>query len=125
MKTADKKQLSNQILRDSGFLALQKCLDYSMLLGVYKTTKHIGKENILSTIWPEQRRNGWVSKSGKRVYFFSIIDYLQTYTFKKKMEHFVKSKILYPNHSDNVTVIPPYKYYKRFYKFMSGRVIKE
>ena len=114
-------------MRDSSFLGEQKCLDYSILLGVYKCSSPMKDREELgdNIMWGEQKRNGWVSKSGKRAYFFSIIDYLQSYTIKKQIEHFLKAKILYPGQSDKVTVIPPYQYYIRFYKFISRRVIKE
>ena len=49
------------------------------------------------------------------VLYFGVIDILQTYRPRKKMEHFVKSLF---NDGNAVSVIEPGKYAHRFREFM-------
>ncbi len=49
--------------------------------------------------------------------FFGIIDFLQEYTLRKKLEHAAKAAI-HPSQSKGVSVADPHAYAKRFMRFM-------
>lgn len=54
-------------------------------------------------------------KKKNSLYFIGIIDILQKYNTKKKLEHGIKSVAYNPN---EISAVDPTHYAKRFYKFM-------
>jgi hypothetical protein len=89
-------ELFKQIERDTMFLRKMKIMDYSLLLGV-----HQGE--LAGDVVPDpephnskfqQCYGGLAAEPLKAVYFCGIIDILQQYTAGKKVERFVKTKLL-------------------------------
>ena len=114
----DAQNLQSIIEKDVKFLAKQNIMDYSLLFGIGKKQNgFLGQ--ISSSINPEYI----YSTSGKYIYYFKIIDYLQYYGRKKKAENWIKrmTKI----RKDNmISVIPPKAYGERFKDFMSKKLFR-
>ena len=70
-------------------------MDYSLLLGIHRSTPNDGdtrvasKSRVVSNIW--QRHRGGVRGVNGDIYFLSVIDILQKFDFSKKMENKMKS----------------------------------
>jgi hypothetical protein len=62
----------------------------------------------------------FVSKTERNTaYIIVIIDYLQTYNLKKKMENNIKNYLTErPENYDDISCVPPDVYAQRFYKYM-------
>ena len=62
-------------------------------------------------------KTSFVSTCGNLIYHVGLIDYLQKYTFSKKVERYVKIKTTsaMPN---EISSIDPDMYFHRFNKFM-------
>jgi len=67
-------------------------------------------------------RNIWKSKDGKTIYYIGLIDMLIQYGMKKQLEHTYKRTILGGSDND-ISVIPPEKYAKRFLDFILPRIV--
>ena len=52
----------------------------------------------------------------------AIIDYLQTFNLRKKLEYFFKAKV-FQGGKDLISCVPASNYAQRFYKFMKAEVI--
>lgn len=119
----------DQLKYDSEFLAEHNVMDYSLLVGIVnedslKGTKKLEKENYppdnskktifqadefgLLTWNPELKR--------KEIYYFGIIDILQIYSSKKKLEHLFKSVAF---KTETISIVEPSFYAKRFCTFLS------
>jgi hypothetical protein len=96
VSTDMKHALLRQIKLDSGFLNRMKIMDYSLLLGVHESEPAGG-------VIPEPQAycsrfekcfGGIAAEPMRAIYFVGIIDMLQQYTAGKKVERFLKTKIL-------------------------------
>jgi 1-phosphatidylinositol-4-phosphate 5-kinase len=130
-----KKLYLDQLYLDSQFLAQHNVMDYSLLVGIHyddeegrlATQKKQAEWSRLYTEDASYRSifqtdgngiAGWNTEANRReVYFIGIIDILQKYTPKKKIEHFLKS---IPYKAATVSVVEPSYYAKRFHNFLSG-----
>jgi hypothetical protein len=67
-----------------------------------------------------KRADGGLSnEEGNEVYFFTVIDILQQWNWKKKLENSIKS-IANPSESQGISAVPPDVYRERFVKFLAG-----
>lgn len=124
-----------QLQADSQFLAQHNVMDYSLLVGVHydnddgkeKTrkklvewTRYYAEDSSFKSLFQVDGSGmaGWnVDTKTREVYFIGIIDILQKYTPKKKIEHFFKS---IPYKANTVSVVEPSYYARRFYNFIKG-----
>ena len=90
-------------------------LDYSLLLAV--ETLELG-----SAAPRDLGRYRYYSTCGRYVYHISIIDYLTTFNFGKRIESFYKTKIK-GNDEKLVSAVNPDLYAQRFVDFMRNEVI--
>lgn len=124
-----------QLHADSQFLAQHNVMDYSLLVGVHydndegkeKTrkklvewTRYYAEDSSFKSLFQVDGSGmaGWnIDTKTREVYFIGIIDILQKYTPKKKIEHFFKS---IPYKANTVSVVEPSYYARRFYNFIKG-----
>ena len=113
----DIKRLKNSLYRDINFLKKFNIMDYSLLLGICKRNEY------LSDKIPRQygTEKFILSKSGKYIYFMTVIDYLQEYNYNKRIEHSLKA-IRNPKYIINISAIPTKPYANRFINFIHDRI---
>ena len=89
-------------------------MDYSLLFGVAKC----GSRN------PFIMENSTFLRSSddKFIYFFSIIDYFQCYTIRKRFEHYFKSLTLAPGKINCMSCVSPKMYADRFLGFIENQI---
>eukprot|EP01084_Bolivina_argentea_P034994 64867_1 len=133
-----RKKLIKQLEVDTKFLSDNNVMDYSLLLGIYnmKITYGSPQNNINQiddesyTKYNEYLENGGDIYGGVRsaliegpgIYYFGIIDAIQKYNFKKKLEAFFKVWIQRKN-SKGISCVNPQLYRKRFIKYMKSIII--
>jgi len=108
---------------DVKFLTQLDIIDYSLLLGFHFFSPAAaaaavvgGDPNSTSTMehfFNSSWQKGVLSENGTELYFAGIIDILQTYTWRKKLEVFFKTKLLCKD-GRGVSVAPPKNYADRF-----------
>lgn len=100
--------LKDQILRDSAFLADMNLMDYSLLVGVHRKRFGLRESQIEG-----MSGDNACAVEGPGRYYFSIIDILQEWNLKKKLERFVKIffKRLDPQ---GISAMEPRAYQDRF-----------
>lgn len=129
-----KLQLCEQLAKDCGFLRDHGIMDYSLLVGVHFQNKKgedppndngsIGafayaRENgVAHRINAFQQDDGGMKSSFNfglnHVYFMGLIDVLQLYNVKKKMEHGVK---MFRFKRNEISSVDPGLYFDRFMQF--------
>ena len=108
--------LMDNVFSDVQFFLNQKIIDYSLLVGIMQ--KSDLKDEQLELI-EALRSNGSVffSKNGEFIYFLSIIDYFQLYTFNKFIEKNLK-KLYTLNFKLNTSSQPAHYYSNRFLNYI-------
>jgi 1-phosphatidylinositol-4-phosphate 5-kinase len=96
-----------QLVVDSTFLCDEfGTMDYSLLVGIHKETLSLNVPEIESSL-------SACAAHVPVLYFFGIIDFLQTWTLRKQLEMWFKVYIWRQN-PDGISAIPPRKYRERF-----------
>lgn len=120
--------LMKTIAADLRVLESFKIMDFSLLVGVHNldlAADGVPIEPInIETLKETDSWGAIPAKNGKGenlLLFMGIIDILQSYRFKKKLEHTFKSMI---HDGDSISVHKPSYYCKRFQEFMATRVLK-
>uniref|UniRef100_K3WGV7 PIPK domain-containing protein n=1 Tax=Globisporangium ultimum (strain ATCC 200006 / CBS 805.95 / DAOM BR144) TaxID=431595 RepID=K3WGV7_GLOUD len=117
-------KIYDQIHKDSDFLCSQGIMDYSLLMGVQSSEYMVDASDLLPqrSTMGKQDENLFTqvatSVSGPSLYHFGIIDFLQQWTFEKKMERFYKC-FFKRKDPDGVSAMPPKPYKFRFQQKMS------
>lgn len=120
--------LMKTIAADLRVLESFKIMDFSLLVGVHnldlaQDSTPIEPINI-ETLGETDSWGAIPAKNSKGenlLLFMGIIDILQSYRFKKKLEHTFKSMI---HDGDSISVHKPSYYCKRFQEFMATRVLR-
>lgn len=123
------EELMKTIASDLRVLESFKIMDFSLLVGVHNLD--LAQDTDCPPIEPMslenlKETNSWRaipaknSKGENLLLFMGIIDILQSYRFKKKLEHTFKSMI---HDGDSISVHKPSYYCKRFQEFMATRVL--
>jgi 1-phosphatidylinositol-4-phosphate 5-kinase len=124
----------DQLKRDAQFLAEHNVMDYSLLVGMSKDgsppempTKR--KPNMVDSSFQnifQQYMHGTSSLNADNgdpeTAYFGIIDVLQQYNTRKKLEHLLKS-VRYEG--DNISIVQPSYYAKRFVDFITSKFGRE
>lgn len=79
------------------FLESNNLIDYSLLVGVHYTGQGQSQDFVEGGRYkPFHKRclGGLLSADGKEIYYIGIIDFLTTYTLRKKGETFAKRLLL-------------------------------
>ena len=98
-------------------------MDYSLLLAIEKNklakrTSNIQEDLNTETI-PTSGRYTRQSSDEKFTYHLSLIDFLQDWNLKKRMERFAKTKLRNKDPA-GLSAIEPSAYQKRFHRFIEG-----
>lgn len=120
--------LMQTIAADLRVLESFKIMDFSLLVGIH----NLDMERDVSPIEPVNIENmnetdSWGAIPAKNdrgerlLLFMGIIDILQSYRLKKKLEHTFKSMI---HDGDSISVHKPSYYCKRFQEFMATKVLR-
>ena len=123
-KEEDILEIKNNLINDIGFYKRLSLMDYSLLFIIIDFPNNIDPDyNQIMGFLDDPKYKGHVYKSGneKYIYIVGIIDYLQKYNFKKKMEHCIKG-IVYGKEKNMVSAVEPEYYGKRFNDFMMKNV---
>lgn len=117
--------LFEQLKRDTAFLENCEIMDYSLLVGIVDLDQ-VAISGAIPWALPEKLSvfrtddGGFRSSDGKDramglVYYMGIIDVLQPYNLRKKVEHALKSLRESP---DALSCVDPAQYSKRFVDFV-------
>eukprot|EP01111_Echinosteliopsis_oligospora_P014644 TRINITY_DN5554_c0_g2_i1.p1 TRINITY_DN5554_c0_g2~~TRINITY_DN5554_c0_g2_i1.p1 ORF type:complete len:677 (+),score=100.46 TRINITY_DN5554_c0_g2_i1:98-2128(+) len=113
-----------QVIKDSNFLCELGIMDYSLLIGFHfhhQNNRASGQCSDDAKVKPGFRWNaGVVSIDGVETYYMGIIDILQSWNFKKKMERFAKG--LLGKSKSGISSVPPKPYSLRFQKSMCNLI---
>ena len=93
-------------------------MDYSLLIKIEKMDND--QMNAFDNI--TLSRNQFVSQDMLKLYHIGIIDYLQEFSRKKKVENFTKTIFKSKSGSRKISCVPPQLYGERFVEFMIKEV---
>ena len=98
-------------------------MDYSLLIGFEEVTQapSFGINRSPQGFDKVIGKHSFRSSCKKFIYHISIIDYLQSFTFKKQSEIYLKTKFLGAKSSE-LSSMSPVPYCLRFNKFMKNNV---
>eukprot|EP01084_Bolivina_argentea_P063338 115679_1 len=109
-------------------------MDYSLLLGIYSmkiamTTRLNEDDNEYKEEEKQSLHNyaGGLRAEiieGAGLYYMGIIDTLQIYNYKKKMETFMKTYIMRDD-GNGISCVEPVKYQKRFMNYMNNIIVTD
>ena len=123
----DINEILNNLKNDINFFKRMHLMDYSLLFIIieYPTAMDPDYNQIISLL-DDPKYIGHVYKSAnmEQIYIVGIIDYLQKYDIKKKMENLFKG-IIYGKERNMISAVEPEYYAKRFYDFMEKYVFVE
>lgn len=105
---AYRNSLLRRVYKDADLLRKHSIMDYSVLVQVHNT----------------EYESSFYSKESHKWYSFAIIDYLNRYTFKKKVEYYLK-KLKFGRKINTISVRDPFKYFRRFFNFMSEKILTQ
>ena len=123
-KEEDINEIKNILNNDVVFYKSLKLMDYSLLFIIIDFPNKIDPDyNQIVGLLDDPKYRGHVYKSenGKYIYIIGIIDYLQKYNFKKKMEHCMKG-IINGKENNMISAVEPEYYGDRFNDFMMKNV---
>jgi len=137
-------KLHNQLKLDTDWLKTHMIMDYSLLVGIAMepatddgeaaagapsedAEQHQRHEPFFSN-WQKEMgglhaREPETGQVRPETYFFGIIDILQEYNMKKKLEHAYKAQILRKDPT-KISAVSPVVYGDRFFEFMTKQVLQ-
>ena len=77
-----------------------------------KSVKHVPAHKVDS--------GGMLAANASQIYFLGIIDYLTTYSLRKRSETFAKRFFLSESQQSDISCVPPAEYGYRFREFMNS-----
>merc|ERR1712228_847362 len=140
MTRDDRACILKQIKKDTMFLQQHGIMDYSLLLGIYymKIECDVDMKVSNSVIMEEEEQKsddeedkaahnylGGIRAQiidGPGLYYIGIIDTLQEYTFRKKLETFYKTYVRRDD-GNGISCVDPITYQQRFFEYMSHIMI--
>ena len=127
----EKARIWLTVCADCDFLHRQHLLDYSLLLGIYRPPPTLApkqKQQRLQQLAQQCRGTGVVSRDRQKIYFFGIIDVLEKFTIRWRVQRAVL-RLLYClamrwAQSDGISAMPPALYADRFRTFVAHEVLQ-
>ena len=134
--TVDKQvnqQISNRLREDVEFLCNHDLMDYSILVGIRNVQMEVRNTLVfisplilsysfmINRTYSPQIPYGTRLIEGPGIFYLGIIDYLQKYTFKKKLERFWKCFFRCADR-DGISDVPPLNYRNRILERVVGNV---
>ena len=134
-------KLYKQLQADTEWLKTHMIMDYSLLVGIAmepateeavvaaaEGEEEHHREEPFFSMW-QQEMGGLTSREldgtiRSETYFFGIIDILQEYNMKKKLEHAYKAQILRKDPT-KISAVNPVVYGDRFFDFMTKQVLQD
>ena len=123
-KEEDISEIKTILNNDVVFYKRLRLMDYSLLFIIIDFPNKIDPDysQIVGLLDdPKYRGHVYKSESEKYIYICGIIDYLQKYNFKKKMEHCMKG-IINGKENNMISAVEPEYYGNRFNDFMIKNV---
>lgn len=146
----DRKEILKMMRTDVKLMSKYNLMDYSLLLGIQENPNYmdarreyaksnnnnnsvsldISRVSSIASNSGEMQlvqkrfdgsRHKFLSKCGRYIYHIGIIDYLQDFNFDKKIENFLKFRLLMKG--AGISAVPPPDYADRFLRFMRDHVI--
>jgi len=143
MDKSTRKKMLRQLDRDTAFLERNNVMDYSLLMGIYfmkiafresplrplRTLDSIDSDDSKQSqpVWNEQDFYGGVRAScieGPGIYYFGLIDMMQKYSWRKKLETWWKHIVLRKD-VEGISCVAPDLYRRRFMKYMRSIIISD
>ena len=130
LEERDRARVWAMICADCDFLQRQNLLDYSLLVGVYRPPASLvpaQKQEMLQQLASACRGTGAVSRDRQKVYFFGIIDVLEKFTIRWRVQRAVL-RLLYGlamrwSYAEGISAMPPPLYADRFRTFAAHEVL--
>ena len=130
LEDRDRAKVWSMICADCEFLQRQNLLDYSLLIGIYRPPATLipqQKQALLQSLAAQCRGTAAVSRDRQKVFFFGVIDVLEKYTIRWRVQRVVL-RLLYGlawrwTSSDGISAMPPPLYADRFRTFMAHEVL--
>ena len=118
------------VMSDTELLQQENLLDYSLLLGVYRPPATLlpqQKHALLREYAKRCRGTALVSRDRQKVYFFGIIDILERFTLRWRVQRMVL-KLFYGlsmrwSAADGISAMPPTLYADRFRTFVAHEIL--
>ena len=130
LEAHDAQRIWSMVCADCDLLQQQQVLDYSLLIGIYRPPASLlpqQKQALLQQLAQQCRGCGVVSRDRQKVYFFGIIDVLEKFTLRWRVQRAVL-RLLYglamrSGSSDGISAMPPALYADRFRTFVAHEVL--
>ena len=123
-KEEDITEIKSNLVNDIKFYKRLRLMDYSLLFIIIDFPNKIDPDynQIVGLLEdPKYRGHVYRSQNEEFIYIIGIIDYLQKYNFKKKIENCFKS-LLYGKEKNMISSVEPEYYGDRFHDFMVEKV---
>ena len=117
-------EIKNILKNDIEFYKSLGLMDYSLLFIIIDFPNNIDPDykQIVDLLEdPKYKGHVYKSENEQYIYIIGVIDYLQEYNFRKKMEHCLKG-IIYGKEKNMISAVEPQYYGTRFYDFMMKNV---
>eukprot|EP00928_Gymnodinium_smaydae_P027322 TRINITY_DN21170_c0_g1_i1.p1 TRINITY_DN21170_c0_g1~~TRINITY_DN21170_c0_g1_i1.p1 ORF type:complete len:1067 (+),score=206.70 TRINITY_DN21170_c0_g1_i1:123-3203(+) len=123
----DRASLAEIVAADAAFLREQGMLDYSLLVGIHRLPRDLAPAEHEARLQQLIAAGGYVSLERQKVYFFGIIDVLESYSLRWQMQHAVLRTAYCLSckcaSMDGISALPPHEYADRFQTFVSREVL--
>mmetsp|Transcript_134115 Transcript_134115/g.388229 ORF Transcript_134115/g.388229 Transcript_134115/m.388229 type:complete len:776 (-) Transcript_134115:117-2444(-) len=124
----DKEKLAEMITADVAFLGQQGLIDYSLLVGIHRLESTESGESRQQKLTDLVASGGYASLDKQRVYFFGIIDVLESYTIGWKVQRCALTTALrcvcQSVGVDGISAMSPPEYASRFVTFVLSKVLQ-
>ena len=124
---AAKAELAETLQADAAFLAEQGLLDYSLLVGIHRLPPSMPPAQREARVEALAAQGGYVSRDRQKVYFFGIIDVLETYSLRWQAQRAALTAGYYAlcrgAEPDGISAMTPDDYADRFYTFVLHEVL--
>ena len=124
---SDRLHIAETIVGDSKFLASQGLLDYSLLVGIIRLPAHLNQAQSEARLEQLRAAGGYISLERQKAYFFGIIDVLEFYNLRWRMQRLVLVALyhLICKGADalGISALDPHDYAERFRTFMLYEVL--
>eukprot|EP00026_Physarum_polycephalum_P015042 Phypoly_transcript_15628.p1 GENE.Phypoly_transcript_15628~~Phypoly_transcript_15628.p1 ORF type:complete len:114 (+),score=13.12 Phypoly_transcript_15628:366-707(+) len=97
-------------------------MDYSLILGLHLIRDYDPSGRIYTGTFAQNPwTSGLLSDDRSEMYFLGIIDFLQQFNWRKRIEFFAKTKLL-RHDSKGLSAVPPHEYCQRFITAMQNNL---